>query len=125
MLTYNEGSYWFRRLLKDIKKIDNNLVVKRAPHGFYRVFFKRAYIHEIYKECPMIGYDFEIDDPSLESKKYYEELEDGNEITRKVKNYKEGYWDSLDRIKTRVWLMRHDKEYNENATKAYQQMVVR
>ncbi len=121
-----EGSRWFRRLMKDIKKIDPYLRVKRAKLGFYRIFWKDAYIHEIYKECPMIGYDFEQEDPSIiESQKLYEQYEDTNEITRKVKNYKEGYWDSLDRIKTRVWMLRHDKEFNENATKAYKQMVIK
>lgn len=121
-----EGSYWFRRLMKDIKKIDPYLRVKRAKLGFYRIFWKDAYIHEIYKECPLIGYDFEQEDLSIiEDQKLYEQYEDPNEITRKVKNYKEGYWDSLDRIKTRVYMLRHDKEFNENATKAYRQMVIR
>lgn len=125
MLQYNEGSYWFRRLMRDIEKIDKNIKVKRALHGFYRIFWRRAYIHEIYKECPLIGFTYEVEDPSLESKKYYEELEDGNEITRKVKNYTEGYWDSLDRIKTRVWMMKHNYEFNKNATDAYKTMVVK
>ena len=120
-----QGSLWFRRLLKDIKKIDPYLRVKRAKMGFYRIFWKQSYVHEIYKECPMIGYQFEIEDPSLESQKYYEELEDGNEITRKVKNYKEGYFDSLDHIRTRVWMLRHDKEFNQNAEQMYRQMVVK
>jgi hypothetical protein len=120
-----EGSLWFKRLMKDIKKIDPYLRVKRAKMGFYRIFWKQAYVHEVYKECPMIGYDFEIDDPSNESQKYFEELEDGNEITRKIKNYKEGYFDSLDRIKTRVWLLRHNKEFNESASKMYNQMIIR
>lgn len=120
-----QGSLWFRRLLKDIKKIDPYLRVKRAKFGFYRIFWKQSYVHEIYKECPMIGYDFEMIDPALESKTYYEELEDGNEITRKIKNYKEGYWDSLDHIKTRVWLLRHNKDFNEQAEKAYKQFVIK
>lgn len=122
---YKEGSLWFRRLMKDIKDIDPYLRVKRAKLGFFRIFWKQSYVHEIYKECPMIGYNIEIEDPSLESQKYYEELEDGNEITRKVKNYVEGYFDSLDHIKTRVWMMRHDKEFNENSAKQYQKMVIR
>ena len=121
-----QGTRWFRRLLKDIKKIDPYLRVVRAKFGFYRIYWKQTYIHEIYKEMPLIGYDFTIEDPRmLESQKYFEEYEDSNEITRKVKNYKEGYWDSLDRIKTRVWMMRHHKEFNKEATKAYQKMVIK
>mgnify|MGYP000848236754 CR=1 FL=1 len=119
------GTIWFKRLVKDIKKIDPYLRLVRAKMGFYRVYWKETYIHEIYKEAPLIGYTFEDLDPGFESQKYYEELEDPNEITRKIKNYKEGYWDSLDRIKTRVWMMRHDKEFNKNATQAYKQMVVK
>ena len=121
----NEGSIWFRRLVKDIKKIDPYLRLKRAKLGFYRIFWKDIYVHEIYKECPMIGYDFEVDDPRYENQKYFEEYEDSNEVTRKIKNFKEGYFDSLDRIRTRVYLMRHDKEFHDNAKKAYQQMVVK
>lgn len=122
----HEGSRWFRRLVKDIKKIDPYLRLVRAKHGFYRIFWKQSYIHEIYKECPYIGYTFTEDDRRMEeSQKYFEEYEDGNEITRKIKNYKEGYWDSLDRIKTRVWMLRHDKEFNRTIENKYKQFVVR
>jgi len=126
MIRLVEGSRWFRRLVNDIHKIDPYLRLKRAKFGFYRVYWKQAYIHEIYKEMPLIGYDFEDQDPrNFESQKYYEEYEDVNERTRKIKNFKEGYWDSLDRIKTRVYMMRHDKEFNKEATQAYQQVVIK
>ena len=125
MERYIQGSYWFKRLMEDIKSIDPYLRVVRAKMGFYRIYWKQSYVHEIYSECPMIGYDFEIEDPSLESQKYYDELEDCKENTRKLKKYKEGYFDSLDHIKTRVWMLRHDKEFNENAAKRWQEAVVR
>ena len=120
-----EGSRWFRRLVKDINKIDKYLRLKRIKFGFYRIYWKNVYIHEIYKECPLYGYDFEVEDPAFESQKYYEEYEDNAEYIRNIKNFKEGYWDSLNKIRTRVWMLRHDKEFNENATKAYQQTVIK
>ena len=119
------GNSYFRRFKANAEKLSPHIKFRRIKYGFYRIFWKQSYVHEIYKECPMIGYQFEIEDPSLESQKYYEELEDGNEITRKVKNYKEGYFDSLDHIRTRVWMLRHDKEFNQNAEQMYRQMVVK
>lgn len=120
-----EGSHWFKRLVKDIEKIDPYLRLKRIKFGFYRIFWKDIYIHEIYKECPQIGYDIIEEDLRIQDQKYFEEYEDNAENIRKVKNYKEGYWDSIDRIKTRVYMMRHDKEFHNNAKKRYQQFIVK
>ena len=120
-----EGGYWFRRLVKDCKKISPDLRVKRIKYGFYRIYWKTAYIHEVYKEMPQIGHDIEEADIRLVGKKYYEQNEDRAELTRKIKNYVEGYWDSLDRIRTRVYMVKHDKEFHDNAIKAYSQMVVK
>ncbi len=121
----DQGSRWFKRLLKDCKRISPHIRVKRIKYGFYRIFWKQAYLHEIYKEMPEFGYDIYENDMSLESKKLYEEFEDRAELTRKIKNYVEGYWDSLDRIRTRAWMMKSDKEFNETATRGYQQVVVK
>jgi len=120
-----EGSIWFQRLVKDAKKISPHIRIKHAKLGFYRIYWKQIYVHEIYKEAPLHGYDFEIVDPRLEDRRYFEEYEDTNEITRKIKNYKEGYWDALDTIKTRVYMMRHSKEFYDNAEKAYKQVAIR
>lgn len=120
-----EGSLWFRKLVKEIKHIDPYLRLVRAKHGFYRIFWKQSYIHEIYKEMPLIGHDILEEDQRIESQHYFEEYEDANEITRKIKNYVEGYWDSRDRIITRVWMLRHDKEFNKTIENKYKQFVVR
>ena len=120
-----EGTLWFRRLVKDCKKISPHIRIKRIRLGFYRIYWKQAYIHEIYKEMPQNGYDIEEVDPRFEDKQYAEEWEDQVEMTRKLKNYIEGYWDSLDTIRTRSWLMKHNAEYNKSATEAYSQMVVK
>ena len=83
-----QGSYWFKRLLKDIEKIDKNIRVVHAKYGFYRIYYKQIYVHEVYKEMGPIGHDIEEYDMRLQDKKYFEEYGDINEITRKIKNYK-------------------------------------
>ncbi len=120
-----EGSRWFRRLMREIPKLSSDLRVVRIKMGFYRIYYRQAYIHEVYKEMPEHGYDFEEYDPRLENKSYFEEYEDNAELIRTIKNYKEGYWDSLDTIRTRVYLMRNNAEYNKKAHNAYKQFVVK
>ena len=109
------GSRWFQRIKKDIKKISRFFRVVRIKYGFYRIYYKNMYVHEIYKEMPQFGHDIYDKDMRFQSKKYYEEYEDRGEITRKLKNYVEGYWDSLDRIRTRAYMFRNDKEFNKTA----------
>lgn len=120
-----EGSLWFNRLKKDCKRISPHIRLKRIKHGFYRVYWKQAYIGELFKEMPMIGYDHVDNDKRFQEKKFYEEKEDQAELTRNIKNFVEGYWESLDRIQTRMWLMRHDKEAYTNATEGYKQLTVK
>lgn len=120
-----EGSRWFRRLIKDCRKISPHLRIKSIKLGFYRITWKGAYLHEAYKEMPQIGYDLDDLDPRFEDKKYFEEYEDNAELTRNIKNFVEGYYDSLSRIRTRVYMMRNDKEFNEKSTNAYKEFVVK
>lgn len=116
---------WFRRLLKDCKRLSSHIKVKRIKNGFFRIYYKQAYIHEIYKEAPLIGYTMDFLDPRFESKKFWESKEDKADLTRNVKNYVEGYWDSLDRIRTRVYLFRNNDEFYKTAVKGYQTMVIK
>ena len=120
-----EGSRWFRRFVKELKKISPHIRIKKIRFGFYRIYFKQAYLYEVYKEMPQKGYDIEEDDLRFESQKYYQEYEDNAELTRKIKNFVEGYWDAMDILKTRIWMMKHNEEYYQNAVKAYRQMVVK
>lgn len=125
-MVLTEGSRWFRRFVKDCKDISSHIRIVKIKYGFYRIYWKEAYLHEVYKEMPMKGYDIEDDDVRMqESQKYYEEFEDGGEVTRKIKNYVEGYWDSLDTIRTRVYMMKNNDEFRQRAFDAYKQMVVR
>ncbi len=119
------GSLWFRRLRKDCEKISPHIRFVRIHHNFYRIYWRQAYLHEVYREMPQFGHDILETDLRLLNQRYYEEYEDRATITNKIKNYREGYWDSLDRIRTRVYLMRHDKEYNETASRRYETVVIK
>lgn len=120
-----DGSRWFRRFCKECQGISRFIRIKRIKLGFYRIYWKQAYLHEVYKEMPEHGYDIDDLDPRFENKKYFEEFEDNAELTRKIKNFVEGYWESINVIKTRVYMMRHNKEFNERATNAYKQMYIK
>lgn len=121
-----EGSRWFRRFVKECNKISPHIRIKKIKMGFYRIYWKDAYIGEAYKEMPYKGYDIEeMDVRMLESQKYFEEFEDGGEKIRKIKNFVEGYADSIDTLKTNVWLMRNSQEHYNNAREAYKQMIVK
>lgn len=123
-LDINCGSLWFRRLYRECKQISPYIRFKRIKMGFYRIYFKQAYVSECYKEMPMNGYDYEDTDPRFEFQKYYEEFEDQAELTRKIKNYVEGYYDSIRNIKIRVNNMMTDPEAYQKARDAYKVMKI-
>ncbi len=116
---------WFKRLVKDCKKISPHIKFRRISHGFYRVYFNQAYIHEVYKEMPEFGHDIQDKDFNFITKKYNEEYETNADYIREIKNFVEGYWDALDTILTRTFMMKHDKEFNEIATNRYKTVIVK
>lgn len=118
-------SRWFKRLAKEVKRVSPHLRMKKCKLGFYRIYWQNAYLHEVFEEMPVLGYDFEDYDPRLESQQYFESLEDHYELVRKLKNYKEGYYDSRDRLWKRIYLMRNNQEFNERARRAYSQHTVK
>lgn len=120
------GSIWFKRLVEDCKKISPQIKFKKIKFGFYRVYWGRTYMHEVYEEMPQFGYDKLEDDVRFdESQKYFEEYEDSAKLTRMLKNYVEGYWDSLDTIKTRVFMFKNDDEFSRTAQRQYEQFIVK
>lgn len=106
-----------------------HLIFVPIQYGFYRIYWKNggepAYVHEVYKWMPHWSYEYEDKDIDLVSQRYYEEYEDQIALTRKIKNYVEGYWDSMDRLKTRLYMLRNDKAFREEATKAYRRVRVK
>ena len=120
-----QGSFWFKRLVRECKKISPHIRIVPIKMGFYRIYWKEAYMHECYSEMPYKGYDIEEEDPRLMDKHYYEEYEDNVQLTRKIKNFVEGYVDSIAKIKKRVWLFKNDQEHYKQAKRAYRTMKVK
>lgn len=120
-----EGTRWFRRFCKEIRSWSKDIRIVRVKYGFYRIYYKTGYLHEVYKDMPEKGYDFETLDPRFENQSYFEEFEDRAELTRRIKNYVEGYWDSIETLRTRFFMIKNHKEFNERATNAYKQFVVK
>jgi hypothetical protein len=116
----------FKRLQDECAKLSKHVRFVRIKHGFYRIFWDHSYLHEVYEDMPMVGYDMEdVKNPRLEDKDFYEEYEDTIDIIRNVKNYVEGYYDAMETIRTRVYMHRNDKEFSETAENAYKTMVVK
>lgn len=123
-----KGSYWFERFQVDARKIDPHIHFKAIKYNYYRIYWmgggENAYLGECSREMPEKGYDIEERDINLDDQKYFEEYEDQIELTNKIKNFVEGYWDSLESLKTKVFLMKHSKEFYKTATEGYRQMRV-
>lgn len=123
------GSVYFRRYVRELKKMSSHLKLVPITHGFYRVYFvnggEGAYIHEVWKWMPYHGYIKEEKDLNLVSQKYYEEYEDSITMNRKVKNFVEGFTDCMDTTKTRLYMLKNNKEFRNEATKAYRQVHVK
>lgn len=121
----NEGSYWFRRLMRDLNKISKHFKVRRIRCGFYRIYWKDAYVHEVYKEMPYRGYTWYTESPYKDSLKLSQEWEQDGEIQRKVKNFVEGYSEAYKAIKLRVYQFKNNDEHYRTARQMYRQMVVK
>ena len=120
-----KGSYWFRRLVKDLKKISKHIKVIPIRHGFVRIYWKEAYVHEAYKEMPMKGFVWYTDSPYKESLKLVQQWEDDGEIQRKVKNFVEGYWEALHAIKLRIFQFKNNEEHYRLAKDMYRHVVIK
>lgn len=121
----NEGSYWFRRLMRDLYKISKHFKIRRIRCGFYRIYWKDAYVHEVYKEMPYRGYTWYTESPYKDSLKLSQEWEQDGEIQRKVKNFVEGYYESLKAITLRTYQFKNNDEHYRTARQMYRQMVIK
>lgn len=120
-----EGSYWFRRLMRDLRKMSKHFKVRRIRHGFFRIYWKDAYVHEVYKEMPHKGYSWYTESPYKESLKLMQEYEEDGTIQRKIKNFVEGYADAKRAIKLRMYQFKNNPEHYEIAKDMYKQVVVK
>ena len=105
--------------------MSSDIKVRRIRCGFYRIYWKDAYVHEVYKEMPRKGYVWYTESPYNESLKLMLENELDGEIQRKVKNYVEGYDEAIKSIKLRVYQFKNNNEHYQIAKDMYKQMVVK
>ena len=119
------GNTWFKKFKAEAERLNPHLRFRRIKYGFYRIFWDDAYIGECYSIMPPFGYDKTEDDIRFLNQSYYEEYEDKAKMTRQIKNFVEGYYDSLQTLKTRVYMLRNDMEFRKNAKQAYAQLYVK
>jgi hypothetical protein len=120
-----KGTKWFKRFKKECESFSPHVRFREIKLGFYRIYYKGFYIGEAYKEMPPKGYDRTEEDQRLESQKYYEEYEDNVQSTRELKNFVEGYFESIDQFKTRMYMLRHDDEFYRNSRDAYKNVYIK
>lgn len=120
-----EGSKYYNRFKKECQAFSPHVRFKRIKFGFDRIYYKGFYIGECFKEMPYKGYDTYEDDVNISKQSYYEEYEDSIKMVRQIKNFVEGYCESLDSFRTKMYMLRHDNEFYETSKKAYQQMYVK
>lgn len=121
----NEGSKYFKRLMRDLARYSKHIRVKRIRYGFYRIYWKEAYVHEVYKEMPYRGYSWVSDNPYHESFRWVQEHEQDGELQRKVKNFVEGYTEASKAIKLRIYQFKHNKEHYQMAKDMYKTVVIK
>lgn len=121
----NEGSPWFRRLMRDLARSSKHFRVRRIRNGFYRIYWKDAYVHEVYKEMPCKGYSWYTESPYKDSLKLMQQYEQDGDIQRKVKNFVEGYYEASKAIKLRTYQFKNNDEHYRIAKDMYKQVVIK
>ncbi len=107
-------SHYFKRFKRECEQLSKHIKFKRIKHGFYRIYYKNLYIHECSSNMQAVAYDIEDINPMVyESKQFYEEYEDNIDMIKTFKNYVEGYSDAIQVVRRRLWLHRHDDEFNK------------
>ena len=112
-------SLWFKKLERELPKISKNLRLVRLKLGFYRIYYKSHFIAEAFEELTQNWQNIEDYDPRLESQKYYEEYEDHVKMVRTLKNFMEGYYDLISKIRRCVYMLRHNEEFARRSGNIY------
>ena len=121
----DEGSPWFRRIMRDLHNMSRHFRVRRIRNGFFRIYWKDAYVHEVYKEMPYKGYTWYTESPYKESFKLMQEYELDGDIQRKVKNFVEGYYEAIKAIKLRTYQFKNNDEHYRIAKDMYKHVVIK
>lgn len=129
MMNKEIGSIWFKRFKREAEGLSSHIRFKLIKYGFFRIFWigdgVSAYLGECSKDMSEIGYEMEEKNFQLESKKYFEELEDNAEYIQKIKNFKEGYRDSITRLRTKIYMLKNNQEFRKEAQDAYRTIIVK
>ncbi len=120
-----EGSYWFRRVVKEAKRLSTHIRFKRIKGGFYRIYYRHAYIGECHKNMPEHGYDIYERGIGFENYEYYQQYHDNADSSLRIKNFVEGYWETKRRLKFKLYQFYHDPEFYKQALQGYSQMRVK
>lgn len=125
----DKGTRWFQRFVKEAEGMSPHVRFRRIKFGFYRIHWvgdgESAYIGECSKHMPQFGYDIEEKNYQMEDKKYFEEYEDHAELIQKIKNFREGYWDSIDRLRTNIYMLKNNAEHRKEAQAAYREFKIK
>lgn len=119
------GSRWFRRFKAECEEMSPHVRFRRIKFGFYRIYYKGFYIGECYKEMSPVSYDIEELNVNLSKQSYFEEYEDNAKTVRQIKNFVEGYYDSIASFKRRMYMLRTDDEFYKTSRDAYRTMYVK
>ena len=119
------ASYWFKRFKKEVEEMYPHIRFRPLNSGFWRIYWKDHYIGEAFEEMPPKGYDIYDYDPRLSSQSYVEKYELHDEMVRKVKNFIEGYYDNIESVHRKMYLLFHSQEYFKRSQGAYSQMVIK
>lgn len=124
-----KGTRWFQRFVREAEAMSPHIRFKRIKYGFYRIYWVgdgvSAYVSECSKDMPQFGYEIEEKNFQLESQRYFEEYEDNADLIQKIKNFKEGYYDSIDKLRTNVYMLKNNAEHRKEAQEAYNQFIVK
>jgi hypothetical protein len=73
----------------------------------------------------LIGHDIEEKNWNMEDFSYYRQMDDLADQTARLKNFREGYVETLDMLRTRTFMIKHNKEFYERARQGYSQLRIK
>ncbi len=118
-------SVWFKRLVREMKEISGHIRFVQLKGGFYRIYYRQAYVGECYGNMPELGYEIEERAQGLEDYSFYQQHHDTIDTTLRIKNFVEGYWETHNRLRTRLMQMKNSSEHYEMARKGYSQLRIK
>jgi len=120
-----EGSYWFQKLVRETARSSPHIRFRRIKGGYYRIYYRNAYIGECSKNMPEMGHDIFERAQGFEDYSYYEEHHGNADAAMRIKNFVEGYWETKNRLKLKLFQFYNDKEFASIAINGYKQLRIK